>query len=351
MTPDVSAIVVNHRSAAECADCVGSLRRAFETERIAGEVVLVDCGSGPEEVARLSEQGADVLVALADNRGYSGGLNAGLAAARGPRLLLSNADVVYRPGAVTELLAAIADPRAGAAAPVTSWDAEGRLLLPPGDPRGLFSELARLLSGRSPAIDDRQFAAFAREALRLWRSGGSARHLIGAVLASRRDVFDRVGRFDERFPFEFEETEWEDRVRRAGLELRIAPRARVRHLWGVSAARNAGVETRRFVSRRRYRERRWGSVGRALLERAGAAERPIRPAAALSEPALPGRPGRWIGVSPNPARIPFAGAPLSEGFRLPADVAGRIAAGRWYFSIFRESDGRPEETYCWEKSA
>jgi GT2 family glycosyltransferase len=351
VTPEVSAVVVNHRSAAECAGCVGSLRQAFENEGIAGEIVLVDCGSGPEEVARLSRLGADVVVPLAENRGYSGGLNAGLAAARGPRLLLCNADVVFQTGAVTQLLEAIGDVRAGAAAPLTSWDAEGRLLLPPGDPRGLFSELARLLTGRSPAMDDRQFAAFAREALRLWRAGGSARHLIGAVLASRRDVFDRVGRFDERFPFEFEETEWEDRVRRAGLELRVAPRARVRHLWGVSAARNAEVEARRAVSRRLYRQHRWGTVGRALLERAGAAQRPIRPAAALSEPALPGRAGRWVAVSPNPARFPFAGAPLSEGFRLPADVAGRIAAGKWYFSIFRESDGRPEETYCWEKSA
>ena len=85
MTPEVSAVVVNHRSAAECADCVASLRRAFETEGVAGEIVLVDCASGAEEVARLSGLGADVVVPLAENRGYSGGVNAGLAGARGQR--------------------------------------------------------------------------------------------------------------------------------------------------------------------------------------------------------------------------------------------------------------------------
>jgi GT2 family glycosyltransferase len=98
VTPSVSAIIVNHRSAAESADCVASLRRAFAGEGVGGEIVLVDCGSGPEEVARLSAIAADVFLPLPENRGYSGGINAGLARARGARLVLSNADVVFEPG-------------------------------------------------------------------------------------------------------------------------------------------------------------------------------------------------------------------------------------------------------------
>lgn len=346
MTPELSAVVVSHRSAQECAGCVGSLREAFEREGIRGEIVLVDCGSGPEEVERLSGLGAEVFLPLSENRGYSGGANAGLARARGGALLVSNADVVFQPGALTALLETLADPRVGAAAPLAFWDAEGRLLLPPGDPPGFFSELARLFAGRSPRRDERRFARFARETVSLWRRGGTARQLVGAVLAARREVFDAVGRFDERFPFEYEETEWEERVRGAGLELCYVARARVRHLWGRSASRSPEAASRREASRRLYRQRRYGTIGRKILEASAGASRP--PAATpVPEPAAGARPGAWLALSPNPARFPFAGVSLSSEFCLPREVREAMAPMPWYLTVFGEEDGGTLETLVW----
>ena len=338
MTPPVSVIVVNHRSASEAAACVASLRDAFRREAIAGEVVLVDCGSGVEEARRLAALAADAEVFLPDNRGYSGGANAGLEKARAERLVVSNADVVFLTGALSALLEAIEDPKVGAAAPLCLWDASGRLRLPADSASGFFGELGV-----------RHFAPFARETLRLWERGGAARHLPGAVLAARRDVFDRVGVFDERFLFEYEETEWEDRVRSGGLRLRFEPRARVRHLFGRSAGRNPETEARREVSRRLYRERRWGRIGRMLLERAAARTR--RPPAfrRVDEPAIAAMREAWIAVSINPTLIPFAGAPLDADFRLPEDVLASLRPGPVYLRTFRASDGRSLDTCVWEK--
>ena len=348
--PEVSAVVVTYRTSAECGECVRSLRAAFEAESIAGEIVLVDCASGPDEAAKLALLAADVLLPLPENRGYAGGLNAGLARARGRILLLCNADVVFFPGAVGELLGAIRDPRVGAAAPRASWDAKSRILLPPGDPTGFFRELSRLTAGRWPRLDERRFAAFARECVRLWTKGGAARQLVGVVLAARRDVFDRIGRFDERFPFEYEETEWEERVRAAGLRLQFVAEARIRHLWGRSASRDPETPARRELSRRAYRARRYGPLGRRLLEAAQGISRPPR-AVPVAAPEVPAREGAWVALSPNRSRTPFAGAALDADFRLPSEIRAELAPGPWYLTVFRGRDGAPLETRVWEKPA
>jgi N-acetylglucosaminyl-diphospho-decaprenol L-rhamnosyltransferase len=348
MSPDVSAVVVSHESSREAVDCVASLRRAFRSEGVGGEIVLVDCGSGAAEAERLAAAGADVFLPLAENRGYAGGVNAGLARASSFRVLLCNSDVVFATGALAPLLEAVEDRLVGAAAPLALWDAGGRLRLPAGWAPGFFSDLAQLSAGRQPARDAARFAAFARRSLRLWESGGSARNLTGAVLAARREIFDRVGRFDERFPFEYEETEWEDRVRARGLSLRLVPRSRVRHLWGASSAASPDVAARRAESRRIYWGRRYGRLGRGILNRAAR-----RPAALsfprLATPALPAREGAWVAISPNPSLLPFAGAPLDVDFLLPEEIVARLSRTRLYFRVFDATDGRPLETWVWEK--
>lgn len=347
--PELSVVVVNYRSAEESRRCVQSLRDAFASEGIPGEVILVDCGSGPEEARILASIPADRLVLLADNRGYSGGINAGLSSARGARLVLSNADVVYHPGALTTLLREIADPAVGAAGPLAFWDEESRLRLPVGFRPGFWRDLAQRLPGRWPKLDARRFRAHALQTARLWERGGRAPHLSGAVLAVRREVLDRVGRFDERFPFEYEETEWEERVRRAGLELRFVPAARVRHLWARSSSRSPETAARRAASERLYRERRYGRVGRVLLERLPPP--PSIAAARLSEPSVSAAPGAELAISPLPSRIPFAGADLTRDFRLPDSVAGGLPPGPLYFTIYRSADGEPLSTAIWEKTA
>ena len=352
MTPELSAIVVNYRTAAEALACVRSLREAFAREGIAGEVVLVDCASGGGEVERLRAAGADLLVALPENRGYSGGVNAGLARASAAILVVSNADVVFLSGALTALRQAVADPAVGAAAPLAVWDAEGKIRLPSGFSSGFFRDLAQLTAGRLPRLDAARFAAFARRTLALWEKGGDADHVIGVVLAVRRDVFDRVGRFDERFPFEYEETVWENRVRRAGLSLRFVAGARVRHLWArsVSAAPPGETQARRAASARRYRQRFYGSIGRALLERLGGAARPPQ-AVSLAQPHIPARAGAALAISPNPSVMPFAGAWLDNDFRLPEDLAAGLPPGPMYLRVFDAACGRPLETFVWEKRA
>ena len=349
MIPEVSAVIVSHRSSREASGCVASLKSCFRDEGLSGEIVLVDCGSGAGEGPALRAAGADSLVLLAENRGYSGGINAGLAAARGRQLLLCNADVVFLPGAVGALLRAIREKRVGAAAPLAVWDSEGRLKLPPGWAPGFFTDLAQLLGGRSQALDDSRFTRFARSAIRLWDRGGTARQLSGAVLAARRDVFDAAGRFDERYPFEYEETDWEERVRAAGFDLLFVPQARVRHLWAVSSSRSPETASRRAASEALYRAR-YGRIGRAILDRAASLARNGLEGSRDEEPSFAARPGAAVALSPNASGIPFASTDLDRDFRLPAEIAARLAPGRWRFTVFDKETGRPLEARVWEKT-
>jgi GT2 family glycosyltransferase len=333
---EVGAIVVSHRSAGEAGRAVASLRRAFAETGVSGEVLLVDCGSGPDEVARLEEAGADRLVAI-ENRGYSGGVNAGIAAARARVLMLCNADVELEPGSLGPLLEAVGRPEVGAASPVQHADPEGRLLLPSGFGAGFARDLSQAAGGRWGA--DRRFARHAVRQWRLWREGGETDYLTGSLLVVRRDVVDRVGRFDERFPFEYEETEWEDRVRSARLTLRVVTRARARHAPGTSSARNPGTGTRRRESRRVYRLRRYGRIGSAFL---AWAERRAPPAVVPAAPAVFEARGEdfALAVSPNPSLLPFAAVSLQSGVE-----SGWIAAAAGaplYARVFRVRDGRPE---------
>lgn len=349
MNPDVSAIVVNYRTADLAAACVASLRDAFGAASVEGEILLVDCGSGPEEEKALSRISCDDLLALEENRGYSGGANAGLARARAGRLLISNADVLFSREFLPPLLAAIEEPRVGVAGPLCFWDSAERLRMPPGYAPRLWRDWSQLSVGRFPALDRRRFQSFALSCLRLWREGGEVDHLAGAVLAARRDVFDRVGRFDERFSFEYEETEWEDRLRGTGLDLRYVVGSRVRHLYGRAAGRDPSSGARRNESRRLYRRTRYGPLGDLLLKRA--VPRARIDATPLPRPAVARSPGARLAISPNPSLLPFADTSLEEDFVLPEDVLPSLPPGPLYLRVFRESDGDPLATYVWEKAA
>lgn len=332
--PELSAIVVSHRSAVEASACVAALRAAFEHGGVEGEVVVVDCGSGPEEVSRLRGVSADRFLPI-ENRGYSGGVNAGISESRGGFLLFCNADTELDPGALRPLIEAAGSPRVGAAAPIQFADRACRVFLPTGYGSGFLRDLAGAFR---PGADAR-FARHARRQWRLWTEGGDADYLVGSVLVTRRDVVDRVGRFDEGFPFEYEETEWEDRLRESGRALRVVAEARALHFPGTSSRRNPETEERRALSRRRYRSRRYGRLGRAVLEGTESVLRRSAPEAPPVGPEAARADGSALAFSPIPSLLPFAGVSLSSSVDV-GEVA-RVLGGTMYVRTFRTGDGRP----------
>lgn len=329
--PDVSLVLVAHRSAALLPEAAGSFRREAAACGLRAEVVVVEHSEDAAEAERAAACRPDQLL-VRPNRGYAAGINAGCAAARGALLLAGNPDVELGGGALGGLAAAlgsgfdVAGPRFGL----------GALLFPPADPQTPRAELAR-----RRARPGRRWRAHLGRELARWRRAWEASAplpqptLSGALLAFRRELLARVGPWDEDYFLYFEETDWLRRVRRDGGRLALVPAASATHRWGHSAS-PARFAARFAASRERYFRRHFPLLGAAVLRMPEAPAPAPRPA----DEAPVGEPWRWL---LGPGRHGFPAALLAAG-EDPAEAAAVLAAACALPEVtavaWRPADGR-----------
>lgn len=268
MSAPVAVVVVAYRSASVIGACLRSLAGK------AAQIVVVDNAAEralPEIAAQAAPQAE--LIVNAQNRGFAGAVNQGVAATDAPYVLLLNPDCELLTG-----LEAMVDccRRENAAA------AGGLLRGADGAPQiGFF---ARSLP--TPA-------ALAFEVLgvnRLWpRNPVNRRYRLldidpaseqeveqpaGAFLLVRRSAFDSVGGMDERFhPLWFEDVDLCLRLRRAGGAIRYTPEAAARHV-GAHSVETLSVQTRRrfwYSSLLKFAEKHYSTATYRCLRPAAAA--------------------------------------------------------------------------------
>lgn len=232
----VGIVIVTHHSAREVVACLDAALRT------GAEIVVVD-NAGCAETAREVVRRGVRLIQNAVNRGFAGAVNQGIRALATPFILLLNPDAVIQKG-LPALAEACARPGVAAAG--------GMLVDARGRPQTGFMV--------------RQFptaAALAFEALlinRLWPANpvnwqyrcmgmdGSAAQEVeqpaGAFLMLRRDVWEALGGFDERFyPLWFEDVDFCRRAAARGYRIWFIPEAVAIHTGGHSIA-GIGVEKR-----------------------------------------------------------------------------------------------------------
>ncbi|MDX6629154.1 MAG: hypothetical protein QOH00_1400 [Gaiellales bacterium] len=237
---DVSVVIVSYESRDLLARCLAAL--AADRGRIATvETIVVDQASRDGTAAWLAAEHPDVhLVALHDNIGFGAGNNRGAEIAGGRWLLLLNSDAFVRPGAIDELVRfAAARPAAGAVGPRLLWP-DGRLQRSCRRFPTVFRIATeylylRKLAPRSRALNGFYCGEFAHDAPRRvdW--------LTGACLLVRRELYERLGGFDEAFFLYSEEVDLLYRASQLGAETWYDPAAEVEHLWGGTAARASAL--------------------------------------------------------------------------------------------------------------
>jgi glycosyltransferase involved in cell wall biosynthesis len=90
---EVSVVIPCLNEAKSLAFCVDKARKAFGAAGISGEVVVADNGSTDGSIAIAEEHGARVIRVA--ERGYGAALRAGIAGARGPYIIMGDADDSY----------------------------------------------------------------------------------------------------------------------------------------------------------------------------------------------------------------------------------------------------------------
>lgn len=339
----LAVVIIHYHTPDLLRQAVDTLRAVVRESPLELDLVVVDNGSTPDDQQTLAALPARLL-SPDENLGYAGGINLGMGATEAESVVVMNPDVMVLPGCLEALVAAL-NGGAAVAGPRFFWDATRRFMLPPLEPVGRGWELLNTLADRGGFFTRRARARWRRHARRHWLAEHPlpSYSLSGALLAIRRDAWERVGRFDEGYQLYFEETDWLERARRLGLRSIYVPAAEAVHLYAQSTVREGRAAAWFLASNRRFRRRAYGIGFARLLEwlapqaapQAAAPQTPL--AAKPAESSAPPFPAVWLEVAPSPKGYPAAGWRLpgdldaSTGVSmLPTDVWERMAPGRYW---------------------
>jgi GT2 family glycosyltransferase len=262
MTPRLGVVVLTH---GEGAEALALLRSLVEEQGVAADaIVAVQNPVSLADPALTPPDPAIRVLRMPENRGYAGGMNAGIRQhldnGAGLVLILTG-EVGLRPG-VVDLLVATAEqaPQFGALGPVVWWRSQNRPFSFGG---------VRLPGGRIDQLHDPPAAAEHGIAECDW--------VEGAAILLRAEALREVGLLDERLFLYFEETELGLRLSKAGWRLGVVIDAVAEQEPGLARrpgayayllARNGLEYARRAAGPR--------GVARALGERAGEAWQALR---------------------------------------------------------------------------
>lgn len=208
-------------------DCLAHLARDPSPHR----AVVVDNGSTDDTVAQVRERFPDaVVVALPENVGFGGAVNAGLRAAESEVVVLINNDANVEPGFVDRMCAPLReDARVGMVAGVLVDPRTGRV-----DSAGVVAD--RSLSGHAYRWAEDPHALAPADAFLLGPCGGAAAYRREAVLA--------IGGFDEAMFAYSEDLDVGLRMRAAGWDCALATDAHAIHVGSATLGKRSEFQTR-----------------------------------------------------------------------------------------------------------
>lgn len=231
----LSIVIICWNDLKVIANCLKSV--FDETRDMEFEAIVSDNGSTDGSIDYIRRNFATVrVVENGANLGFARGNNAGIHVAQGEYILILNPDTIIRDRALEKFVRyAERHPEAGAFG--------CRVLNPDGSfqnpARPIPSLSGYLVAALGLSWLGRFSNAFVSNLYPGWdgRSERSIGFQSGCCVLFRSDLLKRLGGFDERFFYHFEETDLCFRVWKAGSSILYYPGAEITHLGGQSVGR------------------------------------------------------------------------------------------------------------------
>jgi N-acetylglucosaminyl-diphospho-decaprenol L-rhamnosyltransferase len=247
IAPRLSVVIVNFNSGNETRECLRAV--AADLASVEWQAIVIDNASTDGSAARIEQRPNVNVIVNAENRGFGAAINQAAHTTAAPLLWLLNPDCRVEPGAFVALLETLdRHPGCAIAAPQL-LNADGSVQASArGEPTawtGLFGRhglLAKMFPRSSMTrrnLQSRDLVASGAESMPVdW--------VMGASMLIRREMFDAVGGFDERYFLYWEDADLCHRLRERGWSTRFVPRARVVHSGGASARTRSRLAIRAF---------------------------------------------------------------------------------------------------------
>jgi GT2 family glycosyltransferase len=224
--PHCWVVIVNWRKAHDTIGCIQSiLRGGFPPS----QVLVVDNGSQDESDDQIRSKFPEVeLHSLPKNLGFSGGYNYGIEmalAAGAEQIFLLNNDTIINQDTIPALLACDAD----VAVPKIYYHRDAKRIWSAGAQWRRFPPMVVIRGYQK--LDKPHFD-----------KPVALQYATACALMIRREVFERVGRFDPEFENYHEDYDFCYRVRTAGFNIRYVPKAQVWH----KVSQSLGLSSPRF---------------------------------------------------------------------------------------------------------
>jgi len=236
----VSIITVNYKQPALTADFLRSI--VAHAADAALEVIVVDNGSPVDNRDFFQTVYPEVIyVPSAANLGFAGGNNLGVRHAKGDYLLFLNNDTEITAGLVPTMCSELErHPEIGLLSPLILYYEDKRKIQYAG-----FTSM-NYLTGRNSSIgfltdDNGQYSHITAE----------TGYCHGAAMMCRRSDLERVGLMEEHFFLYYEELDWCEKFKRAGLKTGFTGKAAIYHKESMSVGKESPLKTY-FMVRNRW---------------------------------------------------------------------------------------------------
>ena len=225
--PSAHIVILNWNGLADTLECLASLEQQdYPSLRIH----VVDNGSAESEASQIERQYPGVnVIRQPTNLGFCGGNNVGIQCALtegADYVLIINNDSVAPPDMISTLInESAALDNVGAVSPVILYHPDHDTIWYAG------SVWEADVAGFRHVLEDRAVAQLRQE------HPYASAYACGCCLLVHSSVLRSVGLMDERYFAYYDEADWCSRMKKAGLECYVVPRARLYHKVSGSAPR------------------------------------------------------------------------------------------------------------------